>query len=135
METFGLNSPNGSSSSSTVVLIIVMAIVIIVKVVIVYTFRNFKKDERLLRMRQSANATHPHCHHQPDLLLLLLLLPCPGYVAAVLFCLHAEGRDLDVAVDVEAVVFAGQHHAPVVHQGHVEALRVLNLHQEENVNK
>jgi len=42
-------------------------------------------------------------------------------------CLDAEGRDLDVAVDVEAVVLAGEHHAPVVHQRHVEALRVLYL--------
>ena len=44
-------------------------------------------------------------------------------------CLDAEGRDLDVAVDVEAVVLAGEHHAPVVHQRYVEALRVLHLHQ------
>ena len=40
---------------------------------------------------------------------------------------HADGWQLDVAVDVEAVVFAGQHHGAVVHQGHVEALGVLDL--------
>ena len=41
--------------------------------------------------------------------------------------LHADGRDLDVAVDVEAVVLAGQHNGPVVHQRHVETLGVLHL--------
>ena len=40
---------------------------------------------------------------------------------------HADGGQLDVAVDVEAVVFAGQHHGAVVHQGHVEALGVLDF--------
>ena len=41
--------------------------------------------------------------------------------------LEAEGRHLDVSVDVETVVLAGQHHAAVIHQRHVETLRVLHL--------
>lgn len=41
--------------------------------------------------------------------------------------LHADGRQLDVAVDVEPVVFAGQHDGAVVHQGDIEALCVLDL--------
>ena len=46
--------------------------------------------------------------------------------------LHPDRGYLDVSVDVEAVVLAGQHHRPIVHQGHVEALRMLHL---EKVNK
>ena len=34
---------------------------------------------------------------------------------------------LDVPVDVKPVVFAGQDHRAVIHQGNVEALGVLNL--------
>ena len=34
---------------------------------------------------------------------------------------------LHVAVDVEPVVLAGEHHGPVVHQGDVETLGVLDL--------
>ena len=41
--------------------------------------------------------------------------------------LHAHRGHLDVSVDVEAVVLAGQHHGPVVHQRHVKALRMLHL--------
>jgi len=40
---------------------------------------------------------------------------------------YSHGGNLNVSVDVEAVVLAGQHHAPVVHQGHVETLGVLHL--------
>uniref|UniRef100_A0A182J7N4 Uncharacterized protein n=1 Tax=Anopheles atroparvus TaxID=41427 RepID=A0A182J7N4_ANOAO len=36
-------------------------------------------------------------------------------------------RHLHVSVDVQAIVLARQHHATVVHQGHVEALGVLDL--------
>lgn len=41
--------------------------------------------------------------------------------------LEAEGRDLDVSVDVEAVIFAGQHHATVIHQRNVKTLSMLHL--------
>ncbi len=36
-------------------------------------------------------------------------------------------RQLNVSIDVEAVVFAGQDDGAVVHEGDVEALRVLDL--------
>ena len=35
--------------------------------------------------------------------------------------------DLDVSVDVEPVVLAGQHNTAVVHQGNVKTLRMLHL--------
>lgn len=41
--------------------------------------------------------------------------------------LQAQGRDLDITVDVEAIVFRGQHHTPVVHQGHIKALGMFHL--------
>ena len=34
---------------------------------------------------------------------------------------------LDVAVDVEPVVLAGEHDATILHERHVEALRMLHL--------
>ena len=34
---------------------------------------------------------------------------------------------LDVAVDVEPVVLAGEHDAAILHERHVEALRMLHL--------
>lgn len=40
---------------------------------------------------------------------------------------HAYRRDLHVAIDVEPVVLAGEHHRPVVHERHIEALRMLNF--------
>ena len=53
---------------------------------------------------------------------------------AWLQCLEPQGRDLDVSVDVEAVILAGQHHAPVVHQRHVKTLSVLHLHEIVMIN-
>ena len=44
-----------------------------------------------------------------------------------LFHLQANGRDLDIAIDVEAIVFWGQHHGAVIHQSHVETLGVFHL--------
>ena len=44
-------------------------------------------------------------------------------------CLHPYRRHLNISVDVEPVVLAGQHHATVVHQRYVETLGVLHLHQ------
>merc|ERR1719278_591780 len=41
--------------------------------------------------------------------------------------LQADGRNLYVAIDVEAIVFGGENHGSVVHQRNVEALRVLYL--------
>ena len=41
--------------------------------------------------------------------------------------LEADGWDLYVAIDIEAIVFGGQHHGAVVHQGNVKALGVLHL--------
>ena len=46
---------------------------------------------------------------------------------ARLQCLEPQRRDLDVSVDVEAGVLAGQHHAPVIHQRHVKTLSMLHL--------
>ena len=43
--------------------------------------------------------------------------------------LEPEGRDLDVSVDVEPVIFAGQHHATVIHQRNVKTLSMLHLSQ------
>ena len=34
---------------------------------------------------------------------------------------------LDVSVDIEPVVFAGENDAPILHERHVEALGVLHL--------
>lgn len=42
-------------------------------------------------------------------------------------CLEPQGRHLDVSVDVEAVVLAGQDHAAVIHQRHVKTLSMLHL--------
>ena len=44
-----------------------------------------------------------------------------------MFHLEADGWNLYVAIDVEAIVFGGQHHRAVVHQGNVEALGVFHL--------
>ena len=44
-----------------------------------------------------------------------------------LFHLQTDGWNLDVAIDVEAIVFWGQHYRAIVHQGHVEALGVFHL--------
>ena len=44
-------------------------------------------------------------------------------------CLEPQGRHLDVSVDVEAVVLAGQDHAAVIHQRHVKTLSMLHLEQ------
>lgn len=41
--------------------------------------------------------------------------------------LDSDLGELDVAVDVEPVVLAREHHGPVVHEGDVEALGVLHL--------
>ena len=41
--------------------------------------------------------------------------------------LQAEGRNLNVSVDVETIVLAGQHHTAVVHQSHIKALGVFHL--------
>ena len=40
--------------------------------------------------------------------------------------LHDVGG-LDVSVDVEPVVLAGEHDAAILHERHVEALRMLHL--------
>ena len=43
---------------------------------------------------------------------------------------HSSGReigDLDVAVDVESVVFGRQHDRAVLHESHVKALGMLHL--------
>ena len=45
-------------------------------------------------------------------------------------CLEPQGRNLDVSVDVEAVVLAGQDHAAVIHQRHVKTLSMLHLEQD-----
>jgi len=41
--------------------------------------------------------------------------------------LQADGGNLYVAIDVEAIVFGGENHGTVVHQRNVEALRVFYL--------
>lgn len=41
--------------------------------------------------------------------------------------LQAEGRNLNVSVDVETIVLAGQNHTAVVHQSHIKALGVFHL--------
>ena len=38
-----------------------------------------------------------------------------------------EVWDLDITIDVQPVVLGGQHDGAVLHQGHVEALGMLNL--------
>lgn len=40
---------------------------------------------------------------------------------------HAHTRYLGIPVYVEAVVLAGQDHRAIIHEGHIEALSVLNL--------
>lgn len=45
-------------------------------------------------------------------------------------CLHTHWRQLDIAIYVEPIVLAGQHHTAVVHERHIEALRVLHLRLE-----
>ena len=42
------------------------------------------------------------------------------------FCLH-DGIHLDISVNVEPVVFGGQYHRAIIHQRHIEALRMLHL--------
>ena len=44
--------------------------------------------------------------------------------------LQADGGNLYVAIDVEAIVFGGENHGPVVHQRNVEALRVFYLRDQ-----
>ena len=44
--------------------------------------------------------------------------------------LQADGGNLYVAIDVEAIVFGGENHRTVVHQRNVEALRVLYLQDQ-----
>ena len=44
--------------------------------------------------------------------------------------LQADGGNLNVAIDVEAIVFGGENHRTVVHQRNVEALRVLYLQDQ-----
>ena len=44
--------------------------------------------------------------------------------------LQADGGNLYVAIDVEAIVFGGENHRTVVHQRNVEALRVLYLRDQ-----
>ena len=41
--------------------------------------------------------------------------------------LHSYLRQLDVSVDVEAVVFACQNDGTVIHEGHVETLGMLHF--------
>ena len=44
--------------------------------------------------------------------------------------LQADGGNLYVAIDVEAIVFGGENHRTVVHQRNVEALRVFYLRDQ-----
>ena len=43
------------------------------------------------------------------------------------WCPHFRVIYLDVAVDVEPVVLAGEHDAAILHERHVEALRMFHL--------
>ncbi|KAH9401206.1 hypothetical protein TYRP_002799 [Tyrophagus putrescentiae] len=73
-------------------------------------------------------------HHQAECL-QLFSVRFPVVVVEVVRCSKdpaggdggGEGLQLQVAVDVDAVVLAGEHHRVVVHEGDVEALRVLHL--------
>jgi len=76
--------------------------------------------------RRREEAKHPvddlmNCFSQP-----LDICASPSFLSWVSH-LEANGWDLYVAIDVEAVVFGGQHHGAVVHQGDVEALGVFHL--------
>ena len=44
--------------------------------------------------------------------------------------LQADGGNLYVAIDVEAIVFGGENHGTVVHQRNVEALCVFYLRDQ-----
>ena len=44
--------------------------------------------------------------------------------------LQADGGNLYVAIDVEAIVFGGKNYGTVVHQRNVEALRVFYLRDQ-----
>ena len=44
-----------------------------------------------------------------------------------LWWLESKRRNLDVSVDVETIVFAGQHHAPIIHQRDIKTLSMLHL--------
>ena len=41
--------------------------------------------------------------------------------------LESDGRHLDVSVDVETVVFTGQHNTAIVHQGDIKTLGMFHL--------
>lgn len=56
--------------------------------------------------------------HQPSILVCV----CAWNVV-----LDPYRGDLDISVDVEPVVLAGQHNTAVIHQGHVKTLRMLHL--------
>ena len=45
--------------------------------------------------------------------------------------LESKRRNLDVSVDVETIIFAGQHHAPIIHQRDIKTLSMLHL--ESNI--
>lgn len=88
---------------------------------------NHPKFRKLLRQPQSRRrgivdmlGSQGHC---------LQHVPCwaESESESLAYHLKPQGRDLDVTVDVESVVFRGQHHTPVVHQGHIKALGMFHL--------
>ena len=58
---------------------------------------------------------------------LVVAIVAVGAASHASGALYAYWRHLHVAIDVEPIVLAGQHHRSVVHERDVEALGVLDL--------